>query len=223
MRSAAPVGRVLAIVTLGAVFQVVIGLEAVYLWWLPDQRPVRPVRSAPPFVRRAIWAHLGGKGPPLLNPRIPFLVPDIASARGRPTAEATLLRLVAVRSLPRMRTREFMTRSLAVSTWLSRHWTIQELLDAYADTAYIGDDRHGFEAGARHYWGRPLDALAPHEVATLIAVSDYARLYDPACRPERALRMRATVLERMLDAKVIDDAAFRQATAAPLRVVPTCP
>ncbi|HET9317551.1 MAG TPA: transglycosylase domain-containing protein, partial [Vicinamibacteria bacterium] len=122
-----------------------------------------------------------------------------------------------------MPTLEFMKRSVALSTWLSRHWTIEDLLDAYADTAWMGEDRRGFEAGAQYYWGRALDALAPHEIATLIAVSDYARPDDPACRPDRALRMREAVLESMLDARVIDDAAFRQATAAPLRVVPTCP
>ena len=43
-------------------FQILVALEAVYLWWLPAERPVRPTRRLPAFVRSAIWADLGGKG-----------------------------------------------------------------------------------------------------------------------------------------------------------------
>jgi hypothetical protein len=144
-----------AIPILGALFWVMVGLEAVYLWWLPPERPTRAARPLPSLVRGAIWAGFGGRGRPRLDAQIPFLIPLVlASANPELTRQHTLPFLVSRNALPRMSQLEFTARSIALTTW--------------------------------------------------------------------ALRGRRIALERMHEAGVIDEIAFRQAMAAPMLVAPAC-
>ena len=223
MRSIRRAAHRLAVGFLGLVSGVLLALEAIYLSWLPRERPVRATRPLPPFVRAAIWAELGGGGQPRLDPQIPFLISVLLStANPQVVRDHTLLHLVSRNALPRMKQLEFTARSMALATWVSRHWTIEEVIDSVGSQAWMGAAGYGFEAGAQHYWGRPLDALAAHEVATLMTVMRSPRSLDPACWPERALDGRASALVKMRRASVIDEDAFRQAMAAPMRVLPTC-
>lgn len=224
MRSIRRAAHILAVGILGLASGVVLALEAIYFSWLPRERPERASRPLPALVRQAIWADFGGTGRPRLDPQIPFLIPLVLSMGSplEPRPQASLLHAVSRNPLPRMRQVEFTARSMALATWVSRHWTIEEVIDAIGSQAWLGTAGNGLEAGAQHYWGRPLDALAAHEVATLMTVLRSPRYYDPACWPERALSGRALALEKMRRAGVIDEKAFRQAMASPMRVLPVC-
>lgn len=105
---------------------------------------------------------------------------------------------------------------------MSRHWTIEEVLDSVGTHAWMSDAGEGFEAAADRFWGRPLHALEPHEVATLIGVMQNPRPLDPSCHPERALRARTSVLEKLEASGLIDARAFARAVEAPLEVQPAC-
>jgi hypothetical protein len=223
----------ITVVALGAVFWTFVGLEAVYRWWLPPERPVRAVRPLPPFVRSALWAEFGGRGRPRLDPQIPFMVPVLIplvlpSPDDRPAAlasdaQASLLHAVSRNALRRrMRQIEFTTRSVALATWVSRHWSIEDVLDSVGAHAWMGDAGEGFEAAGWYYWRRPIHELAPHEVATLLAVVRSPRTFDPVCRPDRVSAAREDALERMRAAGLIDENAFERAIDTPLRVLPEC-
>jgi membrane peptidoglycan carboxypeptidase len=121
-----------------------------------------------------------------------------------------------------MRHTEFLARSLSLSTWISRNWPVEEVLDFAGAHLWMGPGGHGLEAGARHFFGRPLEALTIEDLALLLAVARSPRAYDPACRPDAALRGRSDVLERMRSAGLIDDNALRRAKAASVRVLPVC-
>lgn len=218
----------ITVVALGAVFWTFVGLEAVYLWWLPPERPVRAVRPLPPFVRSALWADFGGRGRPRLDPQIPFLVPVLVPLvlpppNEMPGARGSLLHAVSSNALRRrMRQLEFTTRSVALSAWVSRHWSIEDVLDSVGAHAWMGDAGEGFEAAGWYYWRRPIHELAPHEVATLLAVMRSPRSYDPVCRPDRVSAAREDALERMRAAGLIDESAFQRAIDTPLGVLPEC-
>ncbi len=121
-----------------------------------------------------------------------------------------------------MRHAEFLARSLSRGTWISRNWTVEEVIDFVGAHLGMGDGRSGLGEGARHCFGRPLETLTIDEVALLLAVARSAKGYDPVCRPDSALRGRSDVLERMRSGGLIDDDALRRATAVPIRVLPSC-
>ncbi len=54
---------------------------------------------------------------------------------------------------------------------------------------------HGMGLGAQFLFGRPLEELEPHQLATLVALLKGPSWYDPRRRPERAMERRNTVLK----------------------------
>ncbi len=66
----------------------------------------------------------------------------------------------------------------------------EQILEAYLNEVYLGQEGgaaiHGFGAGARFYFGRPLEELRLHELALLVALVRGASWYNPRRHPERA-------------------------------------
>ncbi|HEY6643089.1 penicillin-binding protein 1B [Povalibacter sp.] len=106
---------------------------------------------------------------------------------------------------------------------LEVHFDKQDLLNAYINEIYLGQDGrraiHGFGLASQFYFGKPLAELQLHEVALLVAVVRGPSYYDPRRHPKRAKIRRDLVLTLMAEHKVIDDKAARQASQRPLGVV----
>lgn len=101
------------------------------------------------------------------------------------------------------------------------------ILESYLNRAYIGQSGalavHGFGAGAEFYFGRPLEALEPAEIALLIGLVKGPSYYDPRRNPERAIARRRIVLGQMLETGLLDADQHARALKAPLAVVPRPP
>ena len=84
---------------------------------------------------------------------------------------------------------------------LDAHYSKEEILEAYFNEIYLGQagERavHGFGLGAHHYFNRPLHELSVEKLALLIAVIRGPTYYDPWRYPERALKRRNLVLDRL--------------------------
>ncbi len=76
-----------------------------------------------------------------------------------------------------------------------------DILEAYLNEIYLGQDGasavHGFGLASEFYFGRPLENLPLHQIATLVALVRGPSYYDPRRYTERAIKRRNLVLEEM--------------------------
>ncbi|MEQ8859838.1 MAG: penicillin-binding protein 1B [Pseudomonadales bacterium] len=114
-------------------------------------------------------------------------------------------------------------REIAMAVILEARFDKTDILDAYINEIYLGQDGqravHGFGLGAQYYFNRPLEELSVDEIATLIAVIRGPSFYNPFRHRERVLARRDLVLDKMLDGSLIDESVHERAHAMPLKVV----
>lgn len=105
---------------------------------------------------------------------------------------------------------------------LELHYSKQEILEAYLNEIYLGQDGdraiHGFGLAAQFYFDRQANELKSDQIALLIGLAKGAAYYDPRRFPERALERRNLVLSVMLQEKVITPAEYHDAIQRPLGV-----
>jgi penicillin-binding protein 1B len=106
---------------------------------------------------------------------------------------------------------------------LEVHFEKQDLLNAYINEIYLGQDGsravHGFGLASQFYFGKPLAELQLHEVALLVAIVRGPSYYEPRRHPERVKARRDLVLKLMVEHGVIDEATAKQAIARSLGIV----
>jgi len=103
---------------------------------------------------------------------------------------------------------------------LEAHYQKDEILTAYANEIYMGQDGdravHGFGLASRFYFRRDLADLTVDQIAMLVGIIKGPSAYDPRKNPEDCLKRRAVVLTIMRDQGIIDEAVFAQAMDEPL-------
>ncbi len=110
-----------------------------------------------------------------------------------------------------------------MSLLLEWHYDKDEILEAYLNEIYLGQDGkraiHGFGLASRFYFDKPLAALQLEEVATLLALVRGPSYYDAWRHPERLLKRRNLVLSIMAQQQIISAAQERAVRKKPLHVV----
>jgi len=103
---------------------------------------------------------------------------------------------------------------------LERRYSKDEILEAYANEIYLGQDGdraiHGFGLASSFYFNRSLKDLGIPEVALLVGLVQAPAKYDPRRHPKAARARRDLVLDVMARDDVITDEQARQAKAMPL-------
>ncbi len=111
---------------------------------------------------------------------------------------------------------------VAIALILELRYDKEELLEAYLNEVYLGQDGpravHGFGLAARHYFGRRLAELNLPEVALLAGLVKGPSLYNPRRHPQRARERRDLVLSEMAELGVISAGQAARAQAAGLGV-----
>ncbi|CAK0756903.1 peptidoglycan glycosyltransferase/peptidoglycan DD-transpeptidase MrcB [Gammaproteobacteria bacterium] len=86
---------------------------------------------------------------------------------------------------------------------LDFHYTKNEILEAYFNEIYLGQDGdraiHGFGLASWFYFGRPLEELDPPQLALLVGLARGASYYDPRKHPARATERRNLVLTLLVE------------------------
>jgi penicillin-binding protein 1B len=107
---------------------------------------------------------------------------------------------------------------LIMSLLLEAHYSKDEILTAYANEIFLGQDRgravHGFGLASQFYFRRELKDLSPAQVAMLVGMIKGPSYYDPRREPERCLHRRQVVLDVMRAEGVISDELYGTAKAA---------
>lgn len=98
---------------------------------------------------------------------------------------------------------------------LDAHYSKDEILTAYANEIFLGQDRgravHGFGLASQFYFRRELKDLMPAQVAMLVGMIKGPSYYDPRREPERCLQRRQVVLDIMRAEGLIADDVYLQA------------
>lgn len=116
---------------------------------------------------------------------------------------------------------------LLMAMLLELHYSKDEILEAYANEIYLGQDGnraiHGFGLASHFYFDRPLSRLDLPQAALLVGLVKGPSSYDPRRQPARALARRNLVLQEMRKLDFITQAQYVAARAAPLGVVEKAP
>ena len=109
-----------------------------------------------------------------------------------------------------------------IALLLEWHYTKDEILEAYLNEVYLGQDGnrsvHGFGLASHFYFGRPLTELSVEHYALLVALVKGPSYYNPRRHPERARARRNLVLDLMAGLDLISAADAAQAQNRPLGV-----
>ncbi len=103
---------------------------------------------------------------------------------------------------------------------MERHYSKQQILEAYLNQIDFGHGWSGIEIAARHYFGKPAARLTLAEAATLAAVPKGPAVFDPLRNPDRVRTRRNVVLRLMAEQRFISAAAARAAQSTPLGLAP---
>lgn len=107
---------------------------------------------------------------------------------------------------------------LIMALLIEAHYSKDEILTAYANEIFLGQDRgravHGFGLASQFYFRRELKDLSAAQMAMLVGMIKGPSYYDPRREPERCLQRRQVVLDVMRAEGVISDELYATAKAA---------
>jgi len=105
---------------------------------------------------------------------------------------------------------------------LELHYSKQEILEAYLNEVFIGQDGqravHGFGLASQFFFSQPLSELRLHQVALLVGMVKGPSYYNPRRYPDRALERRNLVLDLLQEQGVATPEAVAAAKKMPLGV-----
>jgi len=103
---------------------------------------------------------------------------------------------------------------------MERHYSKEQILEAYLNQIDFGHGYYGIESAARHYFGKGAAQLTLAEAASLAAMPKGPAIYDPINHPDRVRERRNLVLGLMAQQNYITHAQADAARAEALTVAP---
>jgi penicillin-binding protein 2D len=102
---------------------------------------------------------------------------------------------------------------------MERHYTKEQILEAYINTINFGHGWYGVESASRHYFGKPASRLTLAEAATLAALPKSPVGYDPTRFRDRAKSRRDLILGLMAQQGFITAQVAQRTRQEPIRTV----
>jgi membrane peptidoglycan carboxypeptidase len=164
-----------------------------------------PIEEAPPILLDAIVAaedgrffqHSGVNVQGLLR----ATMKNIQSGGFQQGASTLTMQVVRALTQKREKTLKRKLGEMAKAVALDGHLGKEGTLQIYLDAPYLGQlgsySICGFQAGARHYWGKDIDQLTLAQTATLAAILPAPGRFAPDKNPDEARARRDMVLRRM--------------------------
>ena len=94
-------------------------------------------------------------------------------------------------------------REAAMAVKLEQEISKEQILENYLNTIYFGRGSYGIGAAARAYFGKDVGEISLPEAALLAGLIRSPQSAEPYLHPEEARRRRRTVLDAMLEEKMI--------------------
>jgi penicillin-binding protein 1A len=89
------------------------------------------------------------------------------------------------------------TKEWIISVDLERNFTKEEIIAMYFNTVEFSSNSYGIKVASETYFNKQPDSLNLHESAVLVGMLQNPSLYNPKRWPERALKKRNTVLDKL--------------------------
>jgi membrane peptidoglycan carboxypeptidase len=99
---------------------------------------------------------------------------------------------------------------------IERHYSKDEILELYLNTAYYGHGAYGVGTASEVYWRLQVGKVSLAQAALLAGLPQAPSDYDPLLHPEAARRRRAEVLNKLVSAGRISAADAQRASAQPV-------
>jgi penicillin-binding protein 1A len=109
-------------------------------------------------------------------------------------------------------------REMILAKRVEEALTKDEILYLYLNQIYFGHGAYGVQEAAHVFFGKDVSRLSLEEAALLAGLPQSPVRLDPYRYPDRALARRAYVLGRLRATGKIDEAAFKIAADAPLKL-----
>ncbi|MCP3960647.1 MAG: transglycosylase domain-containing protein [bacterium] len=213
-------------------FLVVAGLLTLYSRGLRLVGPLPtydPVAEQSPLIRAAFFAELEGPVPPELRRLGPLSFVSLVICEMR--------RNDCPRRYPGFRTASLLARELApevrgnferqlaqasLAVWLTRNWSLDEMLDTFAHRAYFQKEVRGIDQASRVFFDADPSELRPDQVATLAVFTRGPAhfIYLAVCEPEGFTRRRNMLLKDMESAGTLNAPATRLSSEDPTTIRP---
>lgn len=103
---------------------------------------------------------------------------------------------------------------------MERHYSKEQILEAYINQINFGHGWYGIESASRHYFGKSATRLTLAEAATLAALPKSPVGYDPARFPDKSRTRRDLILGLMAEQGLITIADAQRARAEPVVTAP---
>ena len=111
-------------------------------------------------------------------------------------------------------------REQSAAREMEKHYSKEQILEAYLNTIDYGHGWRGIEMASRHYFGKSAAQLTLAEAATLAALPKGPPVFDPLRFPDRARTRRNLILGLMADQGYITREQAAQAQREPLVTAP---
>lgn len=118
-------------------------------------------------------------------------------------------------------------REAVMAMLLEVHYDKQEILEAYLNEIYLGQNGkraiHGFGLASQFYFNKPIGELSTEQVALLIGLAKGPSYYNPRTHPDKALKRRNLVLDVLAKEGVLEAKNLAQLKSRPLDVTNDAP
>lgn len=103
------------------------------------------------------------------------------------------------------------TKEVMIALYLEREFTKSEILEMYLNVIYFGQGQYGIEAASNKFFYKSVEDLNLEEAALLAGLVNAPNGYSPVDHPEKALKRRNLVLQRMYEGDVITKEEMEEA------------
>ena len=103
---------------------------------------------------------------------------------------------------------------------IERRFTKDEILEFYMNQIYLGGGAYGVQAAAQIYFGKTVAQLTLAESAMIAGLPKAPTRFSPKTNPEKALKRRNLVIQRMLASGFITEEQGKIAREEPIQLVP---
>lgn len=106
---------------------------------------------------------------------------------------------------------------------LDLHYSKDEILEAYINEIYLGQDGpraiHGFGLASQFYFDKPMSELNLNQMTTLVAMIRGPSYYNPDKHPKRLRERRDRILDMLVEQQIIDQPQAAKLKSSEIKVV----
>lgn len=96
---------------------------------------------------------------------------------------------------------------------LEKHYSKDEIMEAYLNTIYLSHGCYGVKTAAETYFGKEVKDLNIAECACIASITQFPTYYDPLLNPENNRQRQLRVLKKMLERGFISQQEYDEAVA----------